>query len=591
MNKYFKEECVVMRINNNIMALNAHRQLAINQSNASKSMERLSSGMRINRAGDDAAGLAISEKMRAQVRGLKQASRNAQDGISLIQTAEGALNETHAILQRMRELAVQSATDTNTDIDRKEIQNEISQLKEELDRIANTTEFNTQKLLDGSKGARTTSADLTAGHALEASATNPVRFHDGAEDKNNTIGVTIERGSDVYHLVLELDEGDYDDLVSFAKAFNSALTKAAGDLGAMTGVDIADIVGHFSLGFDVNPEDGKVMFQLRAASGEAVDGVKFTVNAGTNDTLDRVLGINGSDVSVIGNADNAVSADFNALSKDVSEADVQWDQFSVRLEDGLNGEVHKNNELQMIIDDLQITAEITKGKYDSNEDLAAEVKAGIEAAIDEAVDALTVEELEAKGYKGKEGDMKTAYKADLKSGLTVEFNSENKLEISGNYLMEVDESSSAAQILGLTDINTDIKNSGITFQIGANSSQTMTIAINDMRTTALGDGQLTDIDLSTREGAEIAVDVIDRAIEQVSTERSKLGAYQNRLEHTITNLGTSAENLQAAESRIRDLDMAEEIMAFTKNNILQQAATAMLAQANMAPQSVLQLLG
>jgi flagellin len=580
-----------MRINNNIMAMNAHRQLAINQSNASKSMERLSSGMRINRAGDDAAGLAISEKMRAQVRGLKQASRNAQDGISLIQTAEGALNETHAILQRMRELAVQSATDTNTDIDRKEIQNEISQLKEELDRIANTTEFNTQKLLDGSKGARTTSADLTAGHALEASATNPVRFHDGAEDKNNTIGVTIERGSDVYHLVLELDEGDYDDLVSFAKAFNSALTKAAGDLGAMTGVDIADIVGHFSLGFDVNPEDGKVMFQLRAASGEAVDGVKFTVNAGTNDTLDRVLGINGSDVSVIGNADNAVSADFNALSKDVSEADVQWDQFSVRLEDGLNGEVHKNNELQMIIDDLQITAEITKGKYDSNEDLAAEVKAGIEAAIDEAVDALTVEELEAKGYKGKEGDMKTAYKADLKSGLTVEFNSENKLEISGNYLMEVDESSSAAQILGLTDINTDIKNSGITFQIGANSSQTMTIAINDMRTTALGDGQLTDIDLSTREGAEIAVDVIDRAIEQVSTERSKLGAYQNRLEHTITNLGTSAENLQAAESRIRDLDMAEEIMAFTKNNILQQAATAMLAQANMAPQSVLQLLG
>jgi flagellin len=297
-------------------------------------------------------------------------------------------------------------------------------------------------------------------------------------------------------------------------------------------------------------------------------------------------------VSVTGEEENAVSVDFDHSSKDVSgETEVQWDQFSVRLEDGLNGEVHKNNELQMIIDDLQITAEITKGKYDSNEDLAAKVKARIEAAIDDAVDALTEEELKAKGYKGNEDGMKTAYKADLKSGLTVEFNSENKLEISGNYLMEVDESSSAAQILGLTDINTDIKNSGITFQIGANSSQTMTIAINDMRTTALGDGQLTDIDLSTREGAEIAVDVIDRAIEQVSTERSKLGAYQNRLEHTITNLGTSAENLQAAESRIRDLDMAEEMMSFTKSNILNQAATAMLAQANMAPQSVLQLLG
>src|SRR5690554_3707951 len=139
-----------MRINNNVMALNAHRQLAVNQTNASKSMERLSSGKRINRAGDDAAGLAISEKMRGQIRGLKQAQRNAQDGISLIQTAEGALNETHAILQRMRELANQASTDTNTLTDRKEIQKEINQLLDEIDRIAKQTEFNTQNLLDGS---------------------------------------------------------------------------------------------------------------------------------------------------------------------------------------------------------------------------------------------------------------------------------------------------------------------------------------------------------------------------------------------------------------------------------------------------------
>src|SRR5690554_6574870 len=138
-----------MRINNNIMALNAHRQLGTNQANASKSMEKLSSGFRINRAGDDAAGLAISEKMRGQIRGLNQASRNAQDGISLIQTAEGALNETHAILQRMRELAVQASTDTNTGIDRGEIQKEMNELIEEIDRIASQTQFNEQNLLDG----------------------------------------------------------------------------------------------------------------------------------------------------------------------------------------------------------------------------------------------------------------------------------------------------------------------------------------------------------------------------------------------------------------------------------------------------------
>ncbi|NLM05086.1 MAG: flagellin, partial [Clostridiales bacterium] len=140
-----------MRINNNLMAMNTHRQLGTANAGGAKSMEKLSSGMRINRAGDDAAGLAISEKMRGQIRGLTQASRNAQDSISLIQTAEGALNETHAILQRMRELAVQSSNDTNTESDRGEIQKEIDQLTSEIDRIANTTEFNTQKLLDGSK--------------------------------------------------------------------------------------------------------------------------------------------------------------------------------------------------------------------------------------------------------------------------------------------------------------------------------------------------------------------------------------------------------------------------------------------------------
>jgi len=290
-----------MRINNNIMAMNAHRQLGMNQTNASKSMEKLSSGFRINRAGDDAAGLAISEKMRGQIRGLKQAARNAQDGISLIQTAEGALNETHSILQRMRELAVQASTDTNTFEDRLEIQKEINQLIDEIDRIGNQTEFNTQKLL----------------------------------------------------------EGDFDG----------------------------------------------------------------TIHIGANEGQNLVIEI----------------ADMRA-------------------------------------------AEIGKGGTVGN------------------LAALKVETLPET------------------------------------------EPTSAQGVL-------------------------------------------------TQEGADEAITTINSAIEDVSAERSKLGAIQNRLEHTIANLGTSAENLQAAEARIRDLDMAEEIMAFTKNNILQQAATAMLAQANMAPQSVLQLLG
>ena len=271
-----------MRINNNLMAMNAHRELTINSSAQAKSLEKLSSGLRINRAGDDAAGLAISEKMRGQIRGLQQGSRNAQDGISLIQTAEGALNETHSILQRMRELAVQASNDTYVAADRTNIQAELTQLTSEVDRIANKTQFNTQNLLDG--------------------------------------------------------------------------------------------------------------------------------------TL-----------------------------------------------------------------------------------------------------------------------------------------------------------------------------SNTTMLVGANAGETIVLSISTMSTGALGVGT-TAVGVTTTASAQSAITDINSAIGIVSTQRANLGAIQNRLEHTIANLDTSAENLQASESRIRDVDMAQEMMAYTKNNVLNQAATAMLAQANQAPQGVLQLL-
>ena len=283
-----------MRINHNIAALNTHNQLTNNSNNIQKSLEKLSSGLRINRAGDDAAGLAISEKMRGQIRGLEMASKNAQDGISLIQTAEGALTETHSILQRMRELAVQSANDTNEQVDRDALQAEVDQLVSEIDRIAENTEFNGKTLLSG----------------------------------------------------------------------------------------------------------------------------------------------------------------------------------------------------------------------------------------DLAVD------------------------------------------------------------------NTDPANptGGVTFHIGANDGQSMTVGIADMSASALGDTGVENLSIASQGDADTAIGTIDDAIEAVSAQRSELGAYQNRLEHTINNLNASAENLTAAESRIRDVDMASEMMEFTKNNILSQASQAMLAQANQQPQGVLQLL-
>ncbi|WP_444684915.1 flagellin N-terminal helical domain-containing protein [Alkalicoccus luteus] len=281
-----------MIINNNIPAMNTHRQMGVNQNAMQNSMEKLSSGLRINRAGDDAAGLAISEKMRAQINGLDQASRNAQDGISMIQTAEGALDETHSILQRMRELAVQSSNDTNVDVDREELQKEVGQLIEEIDRIADNTEFNTQTLFNG-------------------------------------------------------------------------------DLAAADPDNVAD--------------------------GE-----------------------------------------------------------------------------------------------------------------------------------------------------------------------------------------------GVLFHIGANEGQNIQVTFSDMTSGGL---EVDGVDISNQAGADAAITVINDAIEGVSAERSKLGATQNRLEHTISNLDNSSENLSAAESRIRDVDMASEMMEMTRANILSQASQSMLAQANQQPQSVLQLLG
>lgn len=391
-----------MIINHNMMAINTHRQMGSIQGSQAKSTEKLSSGLRINRAGDDAAGLAISEKMRGQIRGLDQASRNAQDTISLIQTAEGALNETHSILQRMRELSVQSANDTNTQTERDAIQGEVSQLTEEINRIATTTEFNTKKLLNGDlKGL----ADAV----------------DGKIDKEGTF-----------------------------KNGTVALGAITGNVSALALTDVVQIT--------VKSESGAGAFTEHSFDFSSTLGAGITVT--------------------------------------VTSA-------GITISDGSAGVM------------LAVT----------NDD-------------------------------------------DISAGDTI------TLAVSKTVAAQTDASKQ------------------VVAQIGANSGQTMGIGIDDMRSTALGvsksDGTALSVD--TQAKAAGAIKLINNALESVSTSRADLGAYQNRLEHTIANLDTSAENLQASESRIRDVDMAKEMMNFTKQNILSQAAQSMLAQANQAPQGVLSLL-
>ncbi|MCF8020920.1 MAG: hypothetical protein K9L62_16190 [Vallitaleaceae bacterium] len=449
-----------MRINNNLMAMNTHRQLGMGQTAGAKSMEKLSSGFRINRAGDDAAGLSISEKMRGQIRGLNQASRNAQDGISLIQTAEGALNETQNILQRMRELSVQASNDTLVSADRNEIQKEMSQLNSEIDRISDTTEFNTQKLLNGSLGAVGTSD--TPGNVVLVSASG-------------------------------LKVGDHDVVIDTA-ASKAVLTGAgnATDAALAGGEDIT-------------------------INGFAVDTTGVTTVAGL--------------VSAI-----------NDISEDTG--------FTVSGSDGAP--------LVFTATEFGSGKSISIGGAD-----VADTGVGAAALVDGADAVISI-------TNGSETNQVTGVGQDV--------------TFQGAEFTAVGAATSTATIT--------VTSAGASLHIGANTDQTMSVDVSEISTSTLGNttNKIKDVSVATAASAEIAITTINDAITQVSSERSKLGAFQNRLEHSIKNLDTSSENLQASESRIRDVDMAKEMMEFTKNNILTQAAQAMLAQANNAPQGVLQLL-
>jgi len=465
-----------MIINHNIAALNTLTQLNKNTSATQKSLEKLSSGLRINGAADDAAGLAISEKMKGQIRGLDQASRNAQDGISLVQTAEGSLNETQDILQRMRELSVQSSNDTSTDADRKEIQKEISQLKDEVDRISNDTEFNTKKLLNGSVG---NSAVLSADNLGLKSVT--VADANLAADQytvTNVAPATV--AADVKTNTTGLAASDFD--------FTTA--------GASTGLKL----GNYTLNVTDGATSGRFDFKLTDENGTVV----------------------------------------------ASAADVDYNGAANAVLTGTNGEK------------LTINNGSTVKEGQTTFNINATYGAG----------ALKVTNASGALYTSAAGTKITD--SDFEAG-------------GFDFSLDIDSVRKAAA----TTSTIDTTNNALTMHIGANENQTMKVDINKMDTISLG---VDDIDVTTQAGAETAITAVNDAITKVSSERAKLGAFQNRLEHTVNNLSASSENLTAAQSRIADVDMAAEMSNFTKNNILNQAAQAMLAQANQLPQGVLQLL-
>jgi flagellin len=528
-----------MRINHNIAALNTYRQLTIGQGAAAKNMEKLSSGLRINRAGDDAAGLAISEKMRSQIRGLEMAAKNSQDAISLIQTAEGALNETHAILQRMRELAVQAANDTNTKADREEIQKEINQLTSEINRIANTTEFNTKKLLNGELSDKYNTGKVTT---KANSGTFAATFAPGV----TWTGITGDKP--------KISDGSGND--NQIKFSGTAGTVNWDDIDTTTTaqIKITRSGSDFLVDIDVTDATTGDRFVVNADK-LAFDGNKYTYNAnGVTFEISK---------DELANWNDGASLTIDLTAYDPASS----------------GTVDMTSQTVGTISDYTQTLTGTGTNFGSfSTDITVDNKSpeyiegvvGIKitgSGLSTTSASYSIELLDKNGN--------TLVKEEVTSSTAVTQISYNEHGISFTWDVNDADSINLTKYFDYTD--TEItEDRTATFQIGANENQSMSLAISDMRAAALGitgsgagfstTNNVTNgtnniavekaLDVTNAENAANAITVIDKAIELVSAERSKLGAYQNRLEHTINNLGTAAENLTAAESRIRDVDYA-----------------------------------
>ena len=469
-----------MVVQHNLQAMNANRMLNITTGSQSKSAEKLSSGYRINRAADDAAGLSISEKMRKQIRGLDQASTNAEDGVSAVQTAEGALTEVHSMLQRMNELAVQASNGTNSKTDRDAIQSEIDQLTTEIDRVAETTKFNETYLLKGDADGATKDVYMK-GHDAGLKGT----LTDGATSATFKVAAgALDAGKKV-------TIGGKEYTIGSTKAEAEALaTKAATDAAA----DAADKTIKID-GDEYTYDQANTKWKDKA--GKDVADINAKINAGST------VEYNGKSLTVMKD-DNAPTGVDDSDSSVISAAK------AVEL---MTAELKTANNIGA----TKTAATITAGTYASD--------TGIEFTINKGT-AEVAEKLNFNLHVGSDADMTNKINVNIET-------------MNSSYL--------------------GIKGLNVTDETGVS--------------------------------ATYAVDAIADALQKVSDQRSSLGAVQNRLEHTIANLDNVVENTTSAESRIRDVDMAEEMVEYSKNNILAQAGQSMLAQANQATQGVLSLLG
>lgn len=497
-----------MRINHNISAMQTNSQMRKTEGALNKSLERLSSGYRINRASDDAAGMAISRKMKTQIEGLERASMNSSDGISVIQTAEGALNEVTAMLQRMRQLSVQAANGTNTTEDRKSIQEEIGQLTEEIQRISNTTEFNTKTLLDGNI------------------------------DKNsytNNLGVELIYSTDT---VASIEYG-----MNVVTDPRQAVVVA----GTPSFTDIQDGEnGQINVnGYPIYITKGMTLENAFSAIRDTCDAMNIKVFFGDGPDADGPVETAGYEEVGIGEGNLIFMSNGYGSTQHVS--------------------VQCNNEALADLFGLS-TETVTARGVDAEIELGEGFSSTATASADGDIVYVRDNDNFEMRFQIKPGYSETEFVDASADG------SEEAMVIEGT---------------GLESLTTLLDAGSMYLQVGANETQNMEVRIPRVDPVTLG---ISNVNVCTQEGAEVAITLFDNAVNEVSAIRAKLGAYQNRLEHTITNLDTTGLNMTESMSRIEDVDMAEEMTNYTQQSVLEQAGTAMLAQANERPQNVLQLL-
>lgn len=497
-----------MRINHNISAMQTNSQLRKTGKALDKSLERLSSGYRINRASDDAAGMAISRKMKTQIEGLERASMNSSDGISVIQTAEGALNEVTAMLQRMRQLSVQAANGTNTTSDRLSIQQELNQLTAEIARISETTEFNTKTLLDGNvdNNSYTNLPGLNLIYASDTVAS--IEY-----------GMTLTR--DPRQAVI----------VAGAPSFTEIGEDEAGTITIN--------------GYGCYIREGATLEEAFASIRNLCDQMNIKAFFGDSGSTDGPIETAGYEEVEIGEGELIFMSRAYGSSEKIS--------------------IQCNNEL--LADALGLSTE-TVTAY------------GVDAAVELGDGFSTTATVSARGdivY------VKDSDNFEMRFQVTAGTVGTDFMDATGDASQEQD-----APDDGDVETLTTLLSAGPMYlQVGANEDQTMEVRIPRTDPVSLG---IANINVCTQEGAEAAITLYDNAVNEVSAIRAKLGAYQNRLDHTITNLDVTGQNMTESMSRIEDVDMAEEMTTYTQQSVLDQAGTSMLAQANQRPQNILSLL-